>query len=329
MGKPRVWLGFAVSIIFLIIAFRGQDLARVGEALRQANYWLLPLAILLYGVGLWVRCLRWSVLLRAVHRCPARELFPVVTVGFMANNLLPLRAGEVVRAYLLTNRRGVPTSTALATIAVEKVFDGLTMLAFMLVASLSVALTAELWHVQLVAGLLFGGLLVLLALLTAEWSRHWLLQRGLRRLPARIAAPVGQAAHTFLAGLGTLRRRDDLLAVVGASLATWLLEAAMYAVIALSFGLSLSPAAVLLVTAVANLATLIPASPGYVGPFEAGVLLALAGAVTVPREVALSYAIAVHAALYFPVTAVGLYYWWRESLSWRTVQALSAKEGGD
>lgn len=329
MGKPRVWLGFAVSIIFLVIAFRGQDLSQVGAALERVNYWLFLPAVLLYFAGLWVRTLRWSALLRAVHRCGPRDLFPVVTVGFMANNVLPLRAGEFVRAYMLSNRRDVRPSSVLATIAVEKVFDGLTMFLFMLVASLSVAMTAQVRHVGLVAGLLFGGLLTALALLTAEWPRRWLLERGVGLLPARVAVPLGQAAHTFLDGLGILRRRGDVVAVVLTSLGAWLLEASMYWVIAEGFGLHLSPGAVLLVTAVANLATLIPASPGYVGPFEAGVLLALAGAIGIERETALSYAIAVHAALYFPVTLVGLYHWWRESLSWRAVRRLSVEEVGD
>jgi uncharacterized membrane protein YbhN (UPF0104 family) len=93
--------------------------------------------------------------------------------------------------------------------------------------------------------------------------------------------------------------------------------------------LGLSPADILLVTAIANLATLIPSSPGYVGPFEAGVLLALVGAIGLERELALSYAVVVHAALYFPITIWGLFYWWRESLSWRDVQRrLSTEEAG-
>jgi glycosyltransferase 2 family protein len=100
----------------------------------------------------------------------------------------------------------------------------------------------------------------------------------------------------------------------------------MYLVIAAGFGLGTGIAAILLVTAVANLATLIPSSPGYVGPFEAGVLLALVGAVGIQREVALSYAIVVHAALYLPITVWGLFYWWRESLSWREARRVATEE---
>jgi uncharacterized membrane protein YbhN (UPF0104 family) len=110
------------------------------------------------------------------------------------------------------------------------------------------------------------------------------------------------------------------------SVLAWLCEATMYLLIARGFDFSIRPAEILLVTAVANLATLIPSSPGYVGPFETGVVLVLNGALDIAREVALSYAVVVHAALYFPVTLLGLLYWWRESLSWREVRGQRASE---
>ncbi|MEI2617912.1 MAG: lysylphosphatidylglycerol synthase transmembrane domain-containing protein, partial [Thermomicrobiales bacterium] len=132
---------------------------------------------------------------------------------------------------------------------------------------------------------------------------------GARVLPERAGAKLEELAHSFAEGLGILKRRQDMIGVGLTSILAWLLEASMYLLIAQSFGLDLSPAAVLLVTAVANLATLIPSSPGYVGPFETGVLLVLNGALGIPRALALSYAIVVHAALYFPATILGLIYW--------------------
>jgi glycosyltransferase 2 family protein len=101
----------------------------------------------------------------------------------------------------------------------------------------------------------------------------------------------------------------------------------MYLLVAEGFNLDVSALAIVMVTAVANLATLIPSSPGYVGPFETGVLLVLNGALGIERELALSYAIVVHAALYFPITILGLIFWWRESLSWREVRRSEAVNG--
>ena len=321
MRSWRVWLGFGISVVFLYFAVRGQDFGRIGDALRGASYiWLVP-ALVAYFVGVGVRSVRWHYLLRTVQDIPPRRIFPVVTIGFMANNVLPFRAGEVVRAYALSARYQVRKSAALATIAIERIFDGLTMLLFMLAASLSIALTSDLRWVAFSASVLFPLLALMLGLFVfAPSLRDWAIDLSVRLLPGRVGARVQEMAHSFFEGLGILKRRQDLALVALTSLLAWLLEASMYLLIAQGFDLDVAPLAILMVTAVANLATLIPSSPGYVGPFETGVLLVLNGALGIERELALSYAIVVHATLYFPVTILGLVFWWRESLSWRDVR---------
>lgn len=330
MRKLRVGIGLAGSLLFLYLAFRGQDLGTIWSSLKQADYWYVLPAIAIYFAGVWVRSLRWSFLLRPVRRFSGRDLFRVVVIGFTANNVLPLRTGELVRSYVLSTKYRVKNASALATIAVERIFDGMTMLSFVLVASLSIGLTTQVRDVSVVGGVLFGTILIGLIVVSAGRARNRLIELLVRVLPDRIGDPVGRAAHAFLDGLGILRSREDLVLVSLTSIAAWVLEASVYALISVGFGLGLSPAAVLLVTAVANLATLVPSSPGYVGAFEAGVLLALAGAIGIQHDLALSYAIAVHAALYFPITIIGLYFWGRESLSWDDLRGgLVVDEAGD
>ncbi len=320
MRSWRAWVGILISLVFLVIAFRGQDFGQIRDALGQVNYLYLLPALALYFTGVWVRAIRWSVLLRPLARVPARQAFPIVVVGYMANSILPLRTGEVVRSYVLGRRFGVRKTSALATIAVERLFDGLTMLGFMLTAATVVSLTSELRHVALVAFVLFAAVLIGLFVLTLGGNlRDRLLQLVLGPLPTAIADRVERLAESFLSGLGVLTRKTDLALVAGTSLLAWLLEASMYWTIARGFGLELRDAmgiaAALLTTGVANLATLIPSSPGYVGPFENGVLWVVNGALGVSRSIALSYALVVHAALLFPVTLLGLQEWWRQHLS--------------
>lgn len=326
MRSPRFWVGLAISAVFLYLAFRGQDFQEIRNALRQANYWYVIPALGLYFIGVYLRAFRWSWVLRGVSQLSTTYLFAVVVIGYMANNVLPLRAGELVRSYVLSTRTGLRKTSILATIAVERIFDGLTMLVFILVASLFIGLTDQLESVTFVAAGLFGVLIVVLLAMTTQPVREFLIMRILPILPHIIREHAENMLESVLTGLSVLRRRNDLLIISGLSVLAWLFEASMYLVIALGFGLELSIAAILLVTAVANLATLIPSSPGYVGPFEAGVLLALVGAVGIQRELALSFAIVVHAALYLPITLWGLGYWWRESLSWRDIQRLSTDE---
>jgi len=330
----RIWLGFAISLAFLAFAFRGQDLGEVRRALRQTDYRLLVPALALYFTGVWIRAIRWSVLLRPIVRLSARQVFPVVVVGYTANNILPLRTGEVVRAYLLGRQTGVKKTSSLATIAVERLFDGLTMLSFMLLAATVVSFTSELRHLTLVAFILFVGMLIGLFVLTLGGSlRDRLMQLVLGPMPTPVADRVERVAESFLSGLGVLRRASDLGIVAGTSVVAWLCEAGMYWVIARALGTDLASVLgvgeTLLTTGVANLATLVPSSPGYVGPFEAGVILVVNGALGVQREVALTYAILVHAALFFPITIIGLVIGSRMHLSLKSLRSFEEPTATD
>ena len=332
MRNWRVWIGFVISLAFLAFAFRGQDLGEIRRALGQTDYRLLVPALALYFTGVWVRAIRWSILLRPITRLTARQVFPVVVVGYTANNILPLRTGEVVRAYLLGRQTGVKKTSTLATIAIERLFDGLTMLSFMLVAATMVSFTSQLRQLTLVAFILFVGMLLALFVLTLGGSfRDRLMQLVLGPLPTPLADRVERVAESFLSGLGVLRRASDLGLVAGTSVLAWLCEAGMYWVIARALGTDfaavLGVAETLLTTGVANLATLIPSSPGYVGPFEAGVLLVVNGALGVQREVALTYAILVHAALFFPITILGLVIGSRLHISLRGIRDLDEGAG--
>jgi len=332
-GSWRAWLGVLISAAFVAYAFRGQDVGAVWATLRGANLWWLPPALGFYFAGVWVRAFRWGVLLRPLVTVSARGVLPVVVAGYTANNVLPLRSGELVRAFLLGRRYGVRKTSALATIAVERLFDGLTMLAFLLAATTVISFTAELRRLTLVAFVLFAVVLLgLFALTVGGTLRDRLLQLVLGPLPTRLADRVERLAESFLGGLGVLTRRRDLALVAGASLVAWGCEAAMYWTIARGFEAGLAdvmgPAAALLTTGVANLATLVPSAPGYVGPFEYGVRLALHDVLGVPSGLALSYAILLHAALWFPVTLWGAVEWWRQHLSLSEVRDPEDGMGG-
>ena len=320
MRSWRAWLGIAISALFLFIAFRGQDLGEIQAALGEANLAYLIPALILYFTGVWVRALRWSVLLRPLVAVEGRQLLPIIAVGYMANNVLPLRTGEIVRSYVLGRRFGVRKTAALATIAVERLFDGLTLLGFMLVATAFVTFTSQLRSLAILAFAFFAMLLIGLFVLTLGGSLvDRLLQLVLGPMPTALADRVERMAESFLSGLGVLRHRRDLALVAGSSLLAWLFEASMYWTLARGFGGQVEEAmtvsATLLTTGVGNMATLIPSSPGYIGQFEYGVKLVLNGALGVPESSALAYAILVHVSLYIPVTIWGVVEWSRQHLS--------------
>lgn len=319
----RIGIGIAISAFFLYIAFRGQDFGEIRDSLGETNLWWAIPALSLYFMGVYLRAVRWRILLRPIApEATSRQLFPVVVIGFMANNLLPLRAGEIVRSVVIGREFNVRKTSALATIAVERIFDGVIMLAFLAVSMVFVSLTSELRHLAIVSGLVFAGLLLGLFLLTFAGDLvSRILQLVLGPLPASVSTKVERMAESFLGGLGVLKSRGDLARVVAASVGAWLLEAGMYFLLAIGFGAqireTMNGAITLLTTGVANLSTLIPGAPGYIGQFEYGVKIVLNGAFGVTESQALAYAILVHAALYFPITVLGLIQWFRRSLTMR------------
>src|SRR5260370_41507478 len=133
MKKWQIWLGILISLVFIWLALRGLQLDQFWGVVESANYgWLIP-GVAIYFVAVWMRTWRWHYLLRPIKEIPTRGLFPIVTIGYMGNNIYPARTGEVLRAVVLKRRENVSVSASLATIIVERIFDGVVMLAFIFI----------------------------------------------------------------------------------------------------------------------------------------------------------------------------------------------------
>ena len=329
----RFWFGIAVSLVFLGLFFRKVDVGETLGILRDANYLFVVPAVLVYFVAVYFRTLRWRYLLRSLKPLGVGRLYPVVVVGYMANNVLPVRLGEVVRAYYLSRREGVSASGSLATILVERVVDGLTLLVFIALVSLSLPVLgvveglAERGNFSplllgLAVPLLFVGVAGVLVLLASFPRRSIkLVILVLRYLPTGFIRRIEPLAVRFLDGLWALRSPRRLLVLFLLSVPVWLAEAAMYLILGYSFrldqafgGFAELVAVIILLTAVANLATSLPSSPGGIGPFEflAKTTLVLSG---VEADSATAYVIILHMTLLVPVTLAGVAYLWAGNLT--------------
>src|SRR5450759_449108 len=133
MKQWQFWVGVLISVVFLYFGLRWLKLGDFWQAIQTANYWWILPGVAVFFVGLWVRAWRWHYLLRPMKKIPTRRMFPVTCIGYMGNNIYPARAGEVLRAVILKRREGVPISASLATIIVERIFDGVVMLAFVFI----------------------------------------------------------------------------------------------------------------------------------------------------------------------------------------------------
>jgi uncharacterized protein (TIRG00374 family) len=327
----------AVSLFFLYIALRGLGLEDLGGALSRANYfWLIP-GIAVYFIGVWARAWRWHYLLRPVKAIPTRVMFPIVAIGYMGNNIYPARAGEVLRAVVLRRREGVPVSASLATIIVERVFDGVVMLGFVFVNLPALArMTSDSGFVGTIQGLalwgtaaFFGalGVFLLAAMFPVQASR--LVEIAVRRLaPERLQEKILGLAERFLSGLQALSSPRDALMVFLTSIVIWLLETGKYWFVMYAFPFKVSFFALMLMNGIVNLATTLPSAPGYVGTFDAPGIAVLA-AHGVDRALAAGYTLVLHVALWVPITALGAYYLAREGIHWKPGIEKLSTEGAE
>ena len=119
-----------MSAGFLYLALRGLGIRDIWDPLKTARYWWLIPGVGVYFIGVWVRSWRWHYLLRPLKAISTPKMFPIVAIGYMGNNIYPARAGEILRAVILKRKEGISISASLATIVVERVFDGVVMLGF-------------------------------------------------------------------------------------------------------------------------------------------------------------------------------------------------------
>jgi uncharacterized protein (TIRG00374 family) len=328
LRRWQFWLGIGVSAFFLWLALRGLDLSRFWEALQGANYvWLVP-GVLVYFAAVWARTWRWHYMLRALKPVPLRRLFPTVTISYMGNNVYPARAGEVLRAYVLKRDEGVSMSASFATIVVERIFDGLVMLLFVFLTLPTVPdLQPDLRRLVVLASLaFFGALLAFLALASAPaTARRWYSGLIARLVPARFRVQLLALADRFMEGLVGLRRGRDLAMIFLTSTVVWLLETVKYWFVMHAFPFEVNFYVLMLMNGLANLALTIPAAPGGIGPFDWAGIETLA-AFGVERALASAYTIVLHVALWFPITALGAYYFARKGLTWREAQQARGEE---
>jgi uncharacterized protein (TIRG00374 family) len=323
MKKWQFWLGVMISVLFVWLALRGLNLDEFWGAVQKANYiWLLP-GIGVYFIGVWVRAWRWHFLLKPIKEIPTKTMFPITTIGYMGNNIYPARAGEVLRAVILKRKEGVSVSASLATIIVERIFDGVVMLAFVFVnlPELAALTTASgfVGNIQQVAvigtGIFLAALIVFLLAAMFPLVTMQIALQGIRLLPERMHIRVIGLANRFLDGLASLRSPLNVLMVFFTSVVIWLLETVKYWFVMHAFDFTVSFFALMLLNGLVNLATTIPSAPGYIGTWEA-VTKAVLVAFLVDPESALGYAVVLHVALWFPITALGAYFLAKEGIKW-------------
>lgn len=318
MRRWLFWLGIFISVVFLFFALRGLKLDEFIRDIQQADLlWILP-GIALYFIAVGVRTWRWSYLLRPIKQVPVPRLFPVVVIGYMGNNIYPARIGEILRAYVLRRNEGVPMSSSLATVLIERIIDGIVMAGFVLIGLPRVPNL----NPVIVNGIFVAGGLFAIATLAFFWLALYpqvadrLAHAVITRVvPHRFQQSLLGMTQKFVQGAQALRSPRDLLLIVLSTIVIWLLETGKYWFVARAFNLGLPFDGLMLVNGLSNLFTIIPGAPGAVGTFDAGGILGTT-ALGVSNSTAAAYVLTLHVVLWLPVTLLGAFFMLREGLRW-------------
>jgi len=328
MKRVRFWIGIAISLICLALALRGVDLEGLAQALKSVRWTYLVLAFgFIVGAG-WLRALRWRQLFYPNTDLPLPTLFSIINIGYLFINVLPIRAGEVIRAYLAGELLGTGAPRAFSTIILEKVLDVLTMVLLLLGLAPFVPLPPWVMRAGLLAGAGAAVLTVVMFVVALNrergvrvgaWLGHW--------LPERFRGKFLTAWASLIDGFSVLREPGQVVRVGLLSVAVWTGSAMVGYSVLVGFGLPVPASAALLVLCTTALGMVVPSSPGYIGVYEYLVVLALS-LFGVDKEAAFSYALVLHGVSYLGLSLLGVWGLSRESLSFGDVRGRAHELSG-
>lgn len=321
---PQVLLlagGIALGVGLIVYLLRSINLSQLGNDFAHIDYVYLALALLFFLVNLLLKVPRWALLFG--EDAPSFDvLFGGINVGYAVNTLLPARLGDIVRAYWVRDRAGIPMVRTLSTIALERVSDGITVLILFLVLAPTVAFPAGLRGSALAAGVVFVALLTAMLVLAYGSTRENRFSRLLLRLEEGRWAIVGRVIRQLTVGLRALHSGRAILLLVVYTALIWGANAALLWMVVRAFHLKAPFAAGLLGNSVVSLGMTVPSTPGYVGVFDYLIVVTL-GLYGVRKTPALAAALVFHAIAFIPVTVIGIVYIARAGLG-ATVAMLRA-----
>ncbi len=326
--KKRTLIGILVSTVLLYLAFRKVDVHLLAESLAQAEYiWLVP-AFFLMLISMVFRALRWKCLIRPIAEVKFVHLFSASAIGLMANNLLPARLGEIARAWVIGEKAGISKTASFATIVVERIFDGFTVIFFLVVVLLFGGLDfpAPMRKVAYAVVAFYILALVSLAMLRFKREKAFSLVKALTaRLPAGTAVKMTKLLESFVEGLTVLKRPRDIAAAGLLSFLVWIPNILVMHIVIRSFGLDIQVLASITVFIIVTFGIMIPSAPGFVGTIQYCFVIGLS-LFGVAKSEALSISIVYHAGVFIPMTTAGLFCLAREGMSFSGLRA-AVKEG--
>ena len=327
--KQFAAIGF--GLILLVVFFLTTDLGNMISSIKKANYFYFLPGIVGYFLSLVIRTYRWKLLLAPTKIVSSRKLFPVVIVGYMANNLLPFRIGELIRSFFLYRRERINTATGLTTILVERLMDAISLLLLIGLSTIFIPISdtvnalAEIMKINehlLISVFVLPFVAIFALVIAASIFRkrtESLAGFVISRLPSRFEGSLTRLTARLMDGLEALREKKILFGTLLLSIPIWLCEAILFYFVIIGLGIDTHVdstvslvAGSILITGITNIGSSIPAAPGGIGLFEviARESLVLIPKFAIPRSEAAAFAAVTHLCLLIPVTLLGQVFLW-------------------
>ncbi|MDD5722321.1 MAG: lysylphosphatidylglycerol synthase transmembrane domain-containing protein [Syntrophales bacterium] len=302
----KLFFGVVIGFFFVYFSFKDVELGGIADGLKSAKLSFLPPVLGLLVLIQLLRSYRWGIILKPLKSIDQLSLFSVTSVGFLAVVAIPARIGELARPYLISTKTGISMSSALGTILVERVFDGLSVLTVFFVVVLFTPLPP--WLIRgsllfLFITLVFFGFMIFL-IFRREASLNFLTPL-LKGFPERWRLKLADMIDSLIDGFKIISRRRSMCYVAFLSVVIWVTDAAAIYFLFFAFGFDLPPSAAVVLMVIIILGIAIPTAPGFVGNWHFFCVLGL-GLFGIHKTDALTYAIVLHFLSIGTITILGL-----------------------
>jgi len=319
--------GIVITVLALWWALAGVSFGEVWQNIRRGNDWLLIAAVAVATFGFVFRAMRWQVLLAPVRNdTKLGSRFGAVSVGFMANNVLPARVGEFARAYALSRMEPITASAAFGTLVIERFMDGVVLLLFLVLPIFTPGFPSEVLAqgtgaVVLRAAVVAVAIVLAALVVMAAWPKLFVrVAHGtLRFAPKAVSAPILAGLDAFLASIAIIRDPKVLAFGFAWTLFFWAWHATSFWLAMMAFGIDTGFVSAIFTSSVVGFGVALPAAPGFFGTFHASATLALTDVYGVSQAQSLAFAFGYHFGGWFPITAIGFWYAWKLGFSLRDV----------
>lgn len=295
-----LFISLAVSLGILIYLFAKLDWQEVWNQLQKVNPWYLPLLIGMFIPLIWMRAMRWRLILPNRDQLSVTRLFEATIIGFFASFVLPLRAGEFIRPWILSRWQPVSFSASFASIMIERLADSVCLLSLMII---TLSRIPEIPPEILLGARALGALTLILVVIVVlsyllpgrvEAVFHWFSNQIIGRFTPRLAEKINQMITEYFSGLRVINSFWQLVAVMLWSFAMWLFMAGWYQVLMWAFGIYPSFWVGMMLNIMIALAVAAPSAPGFIGVFQMGCILALSTVYGYSKEFAMAYSVVGH-----------------------------------